>query len=463
MTRRSRFADAAALLFIIAVPMLAPAAGAVERSLRPELRPVELRSDAPEVARQAVYILPGRSLRPAARPETLLHRARAAAPETEAPMPVSDRQGPFEAWLAEFRGRAHGQGISQAVLDRALRGLRYDAGVVTRDRNQAEFTRTLWDYLDTAVSDTRIANGRAALREHGAVLDRIEARYGVEKEVVAAIWGLESAYGAFRGETDVIEAMATLAFDGRRGAFFEAQLVAALKILQAGDTTPERMTGSWAGAMGHTQFMPTSYLEHAQDFTGDGRRDIWGADPSDALASAAAYLAHHGWEKGQPWGVEVRVPQGFDYRLADREITKMPSDWAALGVVDMEGRAVPDHGRASVLLPAGSQGAAFLIFDNFEVIERYNTADAYVIAVGHLSDRLAGGPPIRGGWPRGDRALTYDERKEMQRRLTAAGFDTQGIDGKIGPLTIAAVRAWQAAQGLTPDGYASPRLLDRLR
>jgi membrane-bound lytic murein transglycosylase B len=407
MTRRSRFAGAAALLSIIAIPMLPQMASAVERSLRPELRPVELGSDVSEVARQAVYILPGRSLRPTARPDALLRLARAAAPETEAPMPVSDRQAPFEAWLAEFRGRARAAGISQAVLDRALRGVRYDAAVVARDRNQAEFTRTLWDYLDTAVSDTRIANGRAALRDHGAVLERIEARYGVEKEVVAAIWGLESAYGAFRGETDVIEAMATLAFDGRR--------------------------------------------------------DIWGADPTDALASAAAYLAHHGWEKGQPWGLEVRLPQGFDYRLADREITKMPSDWAALGVVDVAGRPVPDHGRASVLLPAGAQGAAFLIFDNFEVIERYNTADAYVIAVGHLSDRLAGGPPIRGGWPRGDRALTYDERKEMQRRLTAAGFDTRGIDGKIGPLTIAAVRAWQAAQGLIPDGYASLSVLKRLR
>ncbi|MFP4305042.1 MAG: lytic murein transglycosylase [Rhodosalinus sp.] len=468
MTRRSRFAGAAALLSIIAIPMLPQAARALERSPRPELRPVELGpGGAPEVARQAVYVLPGRSLRPAARPDALLHRTRAAAPETapetEAPMPVSNRQAPFEAWLADFRGRARAAGISQAVLDRALHGLRYDASVVERDRNQAEFTRTLWDYLDTAVSDTRIANGRAALRDHGAVLERIEARYGVEKEVVTAIWGLESAYGAFRGETKVIEAMATLAFDGRRGAFFEQQLVAALKILQAGDTTPERMTGSWAGAMGHTQFMPTSYLEHAQDFTGDGRRDIWGGDPADALASAAAYLAHHGWEKGQPWGVEVRVPEGFDYSLSDREITKLPSDWAALGVVDMAGRPVPDHGQASVLLPAGSQGAAFLIFDNFAVLERYNTADAYVIAVGHLSDRLAGGPPIRGGWPHGDRALTYDERKEMQRRLTAAGFDTRGIDGKVGPLTIAAVRAWQTAQGLTPDGYASPALLDRLR
>nr|WP_233495456.1 lytic murein transglycosylase [Rhodosalinus halophilus] len=378
-------------------------------------------------------------------------------------MSATDRQRAFEAWLADFADRARAQGIAARVLDSALSGVRYDAAIIDRDRNQSEFTRTLWDYLDSAVSETRVANGRAALAEHGPLLERIEARYGVEKEIVTAIWGLESAYGAFRGETDVIEALATLAFDGRRGAFFEQQLLAALRILQSGDTTPDRMKGSWAGAMGHTQFMPTSYLEHAQDFTGDGKRDIWGADPADALASAASYLANHGWISGQPWGVEVQLPEDFDYRLADREITRMPSDWARMGVVDMNGRPVPDHGAASVLLPAGARGAAFLVFENFGVIERYNTADAYVIAVGHLADRIAGGPPIRADWPRGDRALTYAERKEMQRRLTAAGFDTRGIDGRIGPLTIAAVRAWQEAQGLTPDGYASLAVLERLR
>jgi membrane-bound lytic murein transglycosylase B len=446
-----------ALCGLLALAHAAPAA-AVERSLRPELRPDPVTSRAlPAVARQAVVTVPGRSLRPQARPGALPREVRAV------PAPASDRQAAFEGWLSGFRARARAEGIAPRVLDAALGGLRYDASVIERDRNQSEFTRTLWDYLDSAVSASRVANGREALAEHRAALDRIEARYGVEKEVVAAIWGLESAYGAFRGETAVIEALATLAFDGRRGAFFEGELIAALKILQSGDTTPDRMTGSWAGAMGHTQFMPSSYLAYAEDFTGDGRRDIWGSDPTDALASAAAYLAAHGWTPGQPWGVEVRLPEGFDYRLAGRDVKKRPSDWARLGVRDMDGRAVPDHGRASLLLPAGARGAAFLVFDNFDVIERYNPADAYVIAVGHLSDRLAGGPPIRGGWPRDERALTFDERKEMQRRLTAAGFDTRGIDGRIGPRTIAAVRAWQRAQGLTPDGYASLSVLKRLR
>ncbi|WP_371038717.1 lytic murein transglycosylase [Rhodosalinus sp. FB01] len=433
-----------------------PAGAGPDASPRPEARAAAALTT--ELRPAIAVFLPGTSLRPRHRPADLV----TVATENRMPVPAA-KDAAFRDWIGGFRARARAQGIRDDVFDAAFRGVRYDAAIIERDRNQSEFTKTIWDYLDSAVSETRIRNGRAALERHGATLARIEARYGVEKEVVAAIWGLESAYGTFRGETDVIEAMATLAFDGRRGAFFEEQLVAALKILQSGDTTARNMRGSWAGAMGHTQFMPTSYLAHAEDFDGDGRREIWGEDPTDALASTAAYLKHFGWVKGMPWGVEVQLPQGFDYRLADREILKMPSDWARRGVVGMDGRPVRDFGAASVLLPAGSKGAAFLIFKNFEVLERYNTADAYVIGVGHLSDRLRGGPPFRGGWPRGDRALTYDERKEMQRRLTRAGFDTQGIDGRIGPLTIAAVRAFQQSRGIVPDGYASLALLERLR
>ena len=376
---------------------------------------------------------------------------------------VSPRQTAFEDWLSQFRGRALAQGVDRATVDAALDGLEYDTGVISRDRNQAEFNSTIWEYLDRAVSDTRVENGRAALETHARLLDAIEARYGVEKEVVAAIWGLESAYGEFRGETDIIEALATLAFDARRGSFFESQLVGALKIIQAGDVTREGMTGSWAGAMGHTQFIPTSYLVHAVDFTGDGKRDIWGENPADALASTAAYLAGYGWVQGQPWGVEVSLPEDFDYRLARRGETRLPSEWAELGVTGVDGETVPDHAEASLLLPAGAQGAAFMIFPNFGVIERYNTADAYVIGVGHLSDRLAGGDPIQADWPRDDRALTQDEKEELQRRLTSAGFDTRGIDGRIGPLTLDAIRAFQRARGMVPDGYVSLRILNMLR
>ncbi len=369
----------------------------------------------------------------------------------------------FDRWLGEFRQRAGAAGLDAATLDAALSGIRYNADVIQRDRTQAEFVKPIWTYLDSAVSDTRVANGRAALQDHRAVLDRIEARHRVEAGIVAAIWGLESAYGAVRGSTPTIEALATLAFDGRRGAFFERELVAALRILQRGEVSPAAMTGSWAGAMGHTQFIPTSYLAHAVDFDGDGRRDIWGDDPADALASAAAYLSANGWQPGQPWGVEVTIPAGWDYALADRRIARPPSQWAGQGIAAADGSAIPDHAPASVLLPAGAEGAAFLIFPNFAVLERYNTADAYVIAVGHLADRITGGPPLAGEWPRGDRALLPEEREELQRRLTEAGFSTRGIDGRIGPRTIAAIRAYQKAEGLVPDGYASARLLDRLR
>jgi membrane-bound lytic murein transglycosylase B len=386
----------------------------------------------------------------------------AARAGTEVAVTASANLG-FDRWIAGFRDRATAEGIRPATFEAALGTIRYNADVVGRDRNQSEFTKQIWDYLDSAVSSDRVENGRRAFANRAPLFAEIEARYGVEAEVVAAIWGLESAYGAFRGNTPTIEALATLAYDGRRGAFFEEQLLAALHILQAGDVSPRAMTGSWAGAMGHTQFMPTSYLAHAQDFDGDGRRDIWGDDPTDGLASAAAYLKDFGWTKGQPWGVEVRLPQGFDFAQSGERIKKSPADWAAMGVRDTEGRPVPNHGRASILLPAGARGAAFMIFDNFHVIERYNPADAYVIAVGHLADRIRGAGPLRSGWPREDRNLRFAEKQEMQERLTRAGFDTQGTDGIIGPNTIAAIRAFQKTQGLTPDGYASYDLLQRLR
>ncbi len=424
-------------------------AGPVETTTKPPIRP-EIR---PELVVKTAAAGSGVA-RPMARPADLNNRVE--------PILASDNAR-FDLWVRAFYDRAQAQGIDRNTLTQAFKGVSYDPDVVRRDRNQSEFTKTIWDYLDTAVSDARINNGQAALSKHRSTLDKIEKKYGVDKEVVVAIWGLESAYGGFRGSNSTIQSLATLAFDPRRPAFFEDQLIAALKILQNGDVTAAKMNGSWAGAMGHTQFMPTSYQEHAVDFTGDGKRDIWSDDPTDALASAAAYLKHFGWTHGQPWGVEVTLPKSFDYRLASREITKPPSDWAALGVTGVIGKPVPNHGKGAILLPAGGRGAAFMVFDNFEVIEHYNTADAYVIGVGHLADRIAGGTPIQADWPREDRALTFAERKELQQRLTAKGFDTQKIDGKIGPLTVNAVRAYQVAEGLLPDGYASLRLLQRLR
>ncbi|MGB3245110.1 MAG: lytic murein transglycosylase [Sulfitobacter sp.] len=376
---------------------------------------------------------------------------------------VNPTKDSIDRWVADFRFRALSQGISAKIFDQAMAGVSYDANVVSRDRNQSEFTKTVWDYLDTAVSDLRISNGQAALQKWNTTLGAIEAKYDVEKEIVTAIWGLESAYGTFRGSNKVITSLTTLAYDGRRAEFFEGELMDALGILQAGDITPARMTGSWAGAMGHTQFMPSSFQKLAVDYDGDGKRNIWGDDPTDALASTAAYLKHFGWTRGQPWGLEVTLPDGFDYLMARRDMRKLPSEWASLGVTGPDGAVIRDHGPASVLLPGGAEGAAFLIFDNFEVLENYNTADAYVVGIGHLADRIKGSGAIEHSWPRHLRVLNYDERIELQERLTAAGFDTVKIDAKMGPLTIDAIRRFQQVQGILPDGYPSLNVLERLR
>ena len=369
----------------------------------------------------------------------------------------------LDAWLPAFRDRALEAGIAPATFDGAMAGVRVLPDTLRLDRSQTEFTRTIGDYLAAAVSDRRVADGRAALARHAAAFDAIEARWGVDRHVVAAIWGLESDYGAWRGDVPTLSALATLAADDRRPDFFEAQLIEALRILQDGDATPAAMRGSWAGAMGHTQFMPTSFRDHAVDLDGDGRRDLWGDDPGDALASAAAYLAANGWTTAQPWGVEVLLPDGFDYRLTGERVEKAAADWAALGVRTASGAPLPDAGPASIRVPAGHAGVAFATYGNFRVLETYNTADAYVIGVGTLADRLAGGPPLAGAWPEGARALTRRERIELQERLRDAGFDPLAIDARIGPDTLDAIQRWQASVGLVPDGYVDPGILVRLR
>lgn len=435
-------------MFAVSAAQAAP----VETSLRPEARPG---SGMIHEAAIVVSDSPVSSLRPVVRPSDLVSDSNV--------IQVSTSNRAFQRWIDGFRGRARAQGINGGVFDRAFRGVRYNTDVVQKDRNQSEFTKQIWDYLDSAANPKRVQDGQRMLRRHSRTLNAIERRYGVEKEVVLAVWGMESSYGDRRGTLPVIESLATLAFDGRRGKFFESQLIAALKILQSGDVTPSRMKGSWAGAMGHTQFIPTSYLAYAVDFTGDGKRDIWSDDPTDALASTAAYLKRFGWTKGQPWGVEVQVPRGFSPGRAKRSNTAMPSYWATQGVVDMQGRAIPDYGQASIMLPAGTRGPAFMVFDNFRVIERYNNADAYVIGVGHLSDRIKGGPPIQASWPRGYNPLTFEEKKELQRRLKRKGFAIEKIDGLIGPNTVGAIRAFQNSIGVKADGYPSETVLGHLR
>lgn len=450
-----------ALLLMVALPALALPPFS---SLRPEMRPTETNRTQTRVSvsSQSSPLAVRESLRPITRgtPAPL----RAAAPTAAAaPAPTPAVQGDFASWQSGFRGRAIAQDIQPETFDRAFSGVQVNTRILDRDNNQAEFSRTLWDYLDGAVSDARISNGRAALARHADALARIERRYGVEAEVVVAVWGLETAYGAMRGSNDIISAMATLAYEGRRRDFFEAELIAALRILQAGDVSPRQMVGSWAGAMGHTQFMPTSYLAHAVDFDGDGRRDIWSENPVDALASTANYLRHFGWTAGQPWGVEVVLPQGFDYSLTGEQTKRGAGFWSRQGVRLADGGQVPDHGQASILLPAGHRGVALMIFNNFHVIERYNPADAYVIGIGHLADRISGGGPFRAAWPREDRGMSRAERQELQQRLVARGMHTGAVDGIIGPQTADSVRRFQASVGLVPDGYPSVSLLQRLR
>lgn len=433
------------------------ASGTLDSSLRPVLRPGS------GIGGEVVSAMPVsttvRTLRPVVRPADLDVDVVPLVAVKNFP-----RDAGFERWVEEFKPRAARAGIDPRVIEQAFRGVRFNTDVIERDGNQAEFTKTIWEYLANATSDKRVADGQQMLRKHRRTLEAIERKYAVEKEVVTAVWGLESFYGDIKGDYNVIEAMATLAYDGRRGEFFTKQLIAALKILQRGDTTASKLKGSWAGAMGHTQFIPTSYELFAVDFTGDGKRDIWSKDPSDALASTAAYLARSGWQKGMPWGVEVRLPSGFNRGLSSRKTIKMPSDWAKLGVTDVNGRAVRDYGAASILFPEGGRGLALMIFEkNFRAIERYNAADAYVIGVGHLSDRLKGGPGFVGDFGPGERPLTEGETKDLQRHLKRKGYQLDKIDGKIGPNTKAQIRAYQSRNGLTADGYASEALLQHIK
>ena len=375
---------------------------------------------------------------------------------------TSTRPASFEAWKSQLRTKALAQGISPATFDRAFQGVRINEKVVELDNRQPEFSRAIWEYLDGAVSSSRVSTGRQKASSKAQSLSAIGQRYGVNPNVVVAVWGLESSFGSNFGSIPVIESLATLAYDGRRTKFAEEQLLAALKILQAGDITPERMVGSWAGAMGHTQFIPTSFLSYAVDFTGDGRRDIWAPDAIDALASTANYLAKFGWKNGAPAVVEVTLPQGFDYAAADDKIRRSADAWRNVGVRAVDG-ALPSSEGVSILLPAGARGPAFAAYPNFRVIKRYNNATAYALAVAHLADRIGGGQPFQGAWPRDDRALSRTEKQELQSRLTALGFDTQGVDGIIGPNSRTAVRRFQQSVGLTPDGYVSAALLQQVR
>lgn len=385
-----------------------------------------------------------------------------SGPVTPAPIPAAsagDEAG-LQNFVQSFRSRAVASGVSPATYDRAMRIARYNPEVIRLDRKQAEFSRPVWLYLDSAVSDVRVTTGRQKAAQLSGTLSQIEARYGVPREIVLAVWGMESNFGANRGKMQIIPSLATLAYDGRRGEMFQNQLIASLRIIQAGDTDPEHMLGSWAGAMGHTQFMPTSYLDYAVDFTGDGRRDIWSDDPTDSLASTANYLRRNGWVPGQAWGAEVQLPSGFNMGLVGKGTRR--SDWAAQGVRRIGGGALPG-GNGSIIMPAGANGPAFLILDNFRSILRYNNSDNYALGVAFLGERIAGRAGIQGSWPRNDRTLTTGERQEIQQRLRAKGFYQGEIDGLFGSATMESVAAYQRSIGVTPDGYPTSILLGQLR
>ena len=277
------------------------------------------------------------------------------------------------------------------------------------------------------------------------------------------IWGLESAYGHRRGNINTIEALATLAFDGRRKTFFEEQLIASLRILERGDTTLVSMQGSWAGAMGHTQFIPTSYLAYSEDFNGDGFADVWSDDPSDALASTANYLNKHGWKRGQPWALEVILPNDFDYLLLGKNNKSKVTYWDSIGVRQINGDKLIDYGNSSIILPAGYKGPAFIIYDNFHVLEKYNASLAYVMGVGHLGDRIMGGQNFHKNWPKDEDALSLEEKKILQTYLLKEGYKIGKIDGMVGPNTISAIRAYQNKLGKIPDGFATKSLLMKMQ
>ena len=371
----------------------------------------------------------------------------------------------FQKFIRDFRSVAVSGGVSGAVYDRAFANVKApDAEVLRKARFQPEFKDEAWQYIDARVNERTVGEGQALLRKYGRLLDGIERQTGVSRHILLAIWSMESSYGEALKQPDrlhyVPRALATLAYaDKRRAKFARSQLIAALKIAQRGDVSLDGLTGSWAGAMGHTQFIPTSYLAYAADGDGDGRKDIWNSVP-DALLTAANLLRRNGWESGQTWGYEVVLPQGRKFPGGQLSL----SQWEAMGVRRANGKAFPRGGqKAELKVLQGRDGPAFLMVKNFFVIKRYNNADKYALAVGLLADQIAGFPPPVRDWKRPFTRLSVAEAEELQLRLQRKGFYDGVIDGKPGPVTRSAIKAFQAQTGLSQDGYPSLEVLEVLR
>jgi membrane-bound lytic murein transglycosylase B len=377
-----------------------------------------------------------------------------------APAPVLDSK--FAAFLANVRAEALAQGITAATFDTATAGIAPVPTILAMNANQPEFSRTVWSYLDAAVSARRIKDAQFMLARYGEVLDRIAAQSGVPKEILVAVWGMESDYGADSGSFNLFAALATLAYDGPRAAYARPEFLAALHIYQDRHFALGDMVGSWAGAFGQTQFTPTNFLRYGADGDGDGIVDLWHSPP-DALASAAKLLSDQGWVRGLPWGYEVNLPGNFLYEEADLDIQKPVSEWSARGIKTANGETLPPaDGNAAIYLPAGARGPAFLVFANFSVILKYNNAASYALAVSLLADRMAGSMPVRHAWPRDERSLSRNERINFQTDLQKLGFDAGTPDGVMGRKTRAALRQYQKSKSIIADGFPTAALLTML-
>ena len=369
----------------------------------------------------------------------------------------------FQNWLEALRDEARAAGVSDTTLDAALKDIKLATRVIERDRSQFEFTRTFWTYLGKCVTDERIKRGRKLLAKHRNLLDKIYAQFHVPPRYLVAFWGMETNFGDNMGSFPVIDALVTLAYDQRRSSFFRVQLLDALQIIENGHIDPGAMKGSWAGAMGQMQFMPSTFVNYAIDFTGDGRKDIWHSLP-DAFSSAANYLSDIGWRPGQFWGREVLLPDGFDPMLATIGTKKTVEAWSALGVRRASGNALPQvNMQGSIVLPQGHKGPAFLVYENFRIILKWNRSISYAICVGHLADRLVGLPEIANGKNADNEPLSRFEIKEIQWHLNFLGFEAGSVDGLLGPNSKAAVRSFQAEHSLPADGYPTIDLLNFLR
>lgn len=366
----------------------------------------------------------------------------------------------FKQCIASLGHQAQARGITPAIYARETRDLDPDMKILELMDRQPEFTKAVWDYIDQLVAERRISQGREMFAQHRGTFQRIEQTYGVDPYVVAAIWGIESNFGANRGDRDVINSTATLACIGRRQEFFRAEFLAAMEIVARGDIQRARFKGSWAGAFGQTQFMPTTFKRLAVDFDGDGRRDLVD-NIADALASTANNLSKNGWQRGLSWGYEVKLPRNFNYGLANKNVKKSTQEWASLGVQRVRGQLPATQGY--ILAPAGARGPAFLMTQNFQAILRYNPADAYALAISHLADRIRGGGPFESDWPRGEQVLSRAERVEMQERLSALGLYNGATDGKFDEQTRAALTEYQRRIGIAPDAFATIAVLERLR